>query len=237
MVAPEEFSLMSWSMALPLGDDTWLGMQARNIAIVDQIYLRPLELQELQAWAQEERTPGQFLYPLNALSQMWVFSLYEWLRTWRARADYLMKMADQHGRTKPTKKAKLVKASVAGAKSKERHTIGTISFLAEHVAKIHDPDFIAVIKGYRDKSDGLFSMVEALRVTLAKHEVPKSNKLVASTPGYARMNQMTGSLYWHFVNEHGGLEKIDRRELANAFFEIDEDIEMSEDDSPAYDQP
>jgi hypothetical protein len=70
MVAPEEFSLMSWSMALPLGDDTWLGMQARNIAIVDQIYLRPLELQALQAWAQEERTPGQFLYPLNALSQM-----------------------------------------------------------------------------------------------------------------------------------------------------------------------
>lgn len=85
------------------------------------------------------------------------------------------------------------------------------------MAKIHDPDFIAVIKGYRDKSDGLFSMVEALRVTLAKHEVPKSNKLVASTPGYARMNQMTGSLYWHFVNEHGGLEKIDRRDLQTHF--------------------
>jgi hypothetical protein len=48
------------------------------------------------------------------------------------------------------------------------------------------------------------------------------------------MNQMTGSLYWHFVGEHGGLEKIDRRELANAFFDIDEDIEMSEDDPSVY---
>jgi hypothetical protein len=234
MPSPEEFNLMSWSMALPLGDDTWLGMQARNIALVDQIFLRPMELQALQAWAQEDRTPGEILYPLGALSQMWVFSLYEWLRTWRTRADHLLKLAAQHERTKPTKKAKLVKTSVDGAKSKERHTVGSISFLAEHVAKITNPDFISGIKGYRNKSDGLFSMVEALRVTLAKHEVPKSNKLVAQTPGYARMNQMTGSLYWHFVGEHGGLEKIDRRELANAFFDIDEDIEMSEDDPSVY---
>jgi hypothetical protein len=31
------------------------------------------------------------------------------------------------------------------------------------------------------------------------------------------MDLFTGSLYWHFINEHGGLEKLDRRELSNDF--------------------
>ena len=228
MATPEEFNLMSWSMALPLGDDVWLGMQARNIAIVDQVFLRPLELEAIQAYAQNDRTPGQILYPLSALSQMWVFSLYEWLRTWRTRAHQLLQLAEQHRSTKPGKKTKLLKTSVEGAKSKERHATGAPTFLSEHVAQVSDPSFIAKIKQYYEKTEGLFSMVEALRVTLAKHEVPKSNKLVAQAPGYARMNLMTGSLYWHFIAENGGLEKIDRRELANAFFDIDEDIEMSD---------
>src|SRR5258707_15054651 len=39
----DEFNVFIWSMAIPLCDDLWLGMKARNIAIIDQGYLRPLE--------------------------------------------------------------------------------------------------------------------------------------------------------------------------------------------------
>jgi hypothetical protein len=230
MPPPEQFNLLSWSIRIPLGDDLWLGMQCRNIAIVDQLFIRPLGPQAIQAYGKDDRTPGELLVPLSALSQMWVFSLYEWLRTWRSRADQLIDLADQHSRTKPQKKSKLIKSYVAAAKRRERHTSGMLTYHSEYVTKIGEPAFVASLKAYKDQTAGLFSMVEALRVTLAKHEVPKSNRLVAQAPGYARMNLMTGSLYWHFINEHGGLEKIDRRELSNLFLDIDEDIEMS--DSP-----
>jgi hypothetical protein len=31
---------MGWSMGIPLSDDLWLGMQLRNVAMVDQIFMR-----------------------------------------------------------------------------------------------------------------------------------------------------------------------------------------------------
>ena len=90
------------------------------------------------------------------------------------------------------------------------------------------------VKVYYDKTAGLFGAVEALRVTLAKHEVPKSRRMMAEAPGYARMDLFTGSLYWHFINEHGGLEKLDRRELSNDFlgFELPDNQDSAEEQRP-----
>ena len=49
----------------------------------------------------------------------------------------------------------------------------------------------------------------------AKHEVPKKRGTVAEMPGYARMDNVTGTLYWQFIDAQGGLQKLDRREAAN----------------------
>jgi hypothetical protein len=39
-------------------------------------------------------------------------------------------------------------------------------------------------------------------------------------PGYARIDIVTGTLYWQFIDAQGGLQKLDRREAANFFLDI-----------------
>lgn len=70
MVTREEFNLMGWSMAIPLCDDLWLGMQLRNIALVDLGVIRNIEAEALEEYFKTERTPTQILMVLSGLSQM-----------------------------------------------------------------------------------------------------------------------------------------------------------------------
>src|SRR3974377_1387387 len=74
------FNMFTWSMAIPLVDDgLWLGMQARNLALVDLGWLRNVETSALREYLREEKA-GPSLMFLSAISQMWVFALYEFLR-------------------------------------------------------------------------------------------------------------------------------------------------------------
>ncbi len=70
--------------------------------------------------------------------------------------------------------------------------------------------------------DWLFRDAEALRVTLAKHEVPKTKGLFAEAPGYGRMSYADGSMYWFVTLKDDSQIKVDRRELGNAFLGIDD---------------
>jgi hypothetical protein len=80
------FNLFTWRASIPLCDDLWLGMQAQNIAIVDSV-IRHFEQQALQHYYANDRFSMEHLAPLSAMSQMWVFALYEFLRTWLQRAS------------------------------------------------------------------------------------------------------------------------------------------------------
>jgi hypothetical protein len=217
---PKDFSVIAWAGHIPLCDDVWLRMQAQNIATVDIAVIRPMELETLRAYGREERI-GLLLMPLSALSQMWVFSLYEFLRTWRRRAEQILEISDQYARTKPDKQAKYLTKVIKDAVGKEKHVRSALTFHSEHLSRVSDTAFVQSVKAYYDKTAGLFSAAEALRVTLAKHEVPNSKRMMAEAPGYARMDLFTGSLYWHFINEQGSLEKLDRRELSNHFLGVE----------------
>ena len=231
------FNIFSWSGDIPLCDDLWLGMQARNIAIVDQIIIRRIEQEALEAYHERDRTPTDILLVLSALSQMWVFSLYEFLRTWRQRARGLLKLADECAALPETKRAAFIRGVVAKARDKERFIKVAPTFYSEHVKKIGDKEFADALRAYFDKTDGLFRGVEGLRVTLAKHEVPKTPGLVAEAPGYGRMDLYTGGLYWHFALNDGSLGRVSRRELGNGFLGIDEDIsDIDEEDLGGFDE-
>jgi hypothetical protein len=219
----EEFNLLTWSSTIPLCDDLWLGMQARNIAIVDMTMLRRIEGSALAEYARTDRTPTMILMTLSALSQMWIFSLYEFLRTWRERAKHIIKIADEYQTVLPRKKAAFLEKSVATAQGKEKHVRIAITFASLHVSKIEDPKFVKVVRDYFDATEGLFREIEGLRVTLAKHEIPDTRGFFAEAPGYARMSYWTGSLYWHYQDKHDGTIRVDRRVIANAFFGITDD--------------
>lgn len=75
-------SRMKW---LPfLDEDLYLGMQAMNVGLVDPI-VTDYEYALLRELFEREKTPVPEALTVSALSQMWIYSLYEVLRMWRDR--------------------------------------------------------------------------------------------------------------------------------------------------------
>ncbi len=64
-------------------DDLYLGMQVMNVGIVDQIITQQ-EYVLLNEYNLIEKIPDNTM-AVSALSQMWIYSLYEVLRMWRER--------------------------------------------------------------------------------------------------------------------------------------------------------
>lgn len=120
----------------------------------------------------------------------------------------LLDLAKQYAKTKPAKQKDFLEKTLADAKGREKHIHSGFSFHSEHIAKIDDPAFVALIKAYYDKTDGWFGFIEELRMNLAKHEVPKSRRLVAEMPGYARIDIVRSKLYWQFIDAQGGTPEI-----------------------------
>ena len=218
-----QFNILSWSSEIPLCDDVWLGMQARNIAMVDLSIIRPMEADALAAYMKREKTPLEHLLPLSALSQMWSFSLYEFLRTWRQRAKELLELADAYNAAAPGEQKAHLDAAVEKAKERDRFASLVPSSFSEHVAQIADVSFMRSLRGYYEWTEPLFREAEVLRVTLAKHEVPKTKGMFAEAPGYGRMSYRDGSIYWFINLKDGSSIKVDRRELANTFLGIEDD--------------
>jgi hypothetical protein len=46
--------------------------------------------------------------------------------------------------------------------------------------------------------------------------------LIAEAPGYARMSYENGSLYWHDLDKEGFTERVERRKIADKFFDLKE---------------
>jgi hypothetical protein len=61
----------------------------------------------------------------------------------------------------------------------------------------------------------LFSRIEALRMNLAKHEVPKLHGVPAMAPGYGRIDGMTGSISWQVDLGNNWVDLVSRRSLAD----------------------
>jgi hypothetical protein len=215
-----QFNMYAWSATIPFSEDLWLGMQARNLALVDMGWLRGMESESLSLYFQMMRTPAMELTFQSAVSQMWIFAVYEFLRTWRERAKHLIKLADEYKTVQVRKRAKFVADAIEVARGKEKHVRVAMTFGSHNVGKIADEKFMDLVRAYFSKTDALFSEIEALRVTLAKHQVPQTRGFAAEAPGYARMNYENGALYWQITDKDGASGKVDRREISDALFGI-----------------
>jgi hypothetical protein len=186
-VRQKDFDLQAWSATIPMTDDMYLWLQAQNIARVEMSVLRRWESEVL---GEQEADPGSYQGPkyreLMALSQMWVFGLYEFLRTWRQRAALLMQYEENYNKltTQPKREAYL-KGIVDKAKNKARLATQFPAHYPEHVAKIADPEFMKSVRAYMDKTEDLFRELSAVRMPAAKHELPGKKGLIADAPGIA----------------------------------------------------
>jgi hypothetical protein len=76
-----------------------------------------------------------------------------------------------------------------------------------------------------DRSEIPFRRIEALRVHLAKHEVPKKG-LYGSRAGYSRINY-DGSIQYHVPLGGNEVDTITRRRIADDIRELENDRVLS----------
>ena len=75
--------------------------------------------------------------------------------------------------------------------------------------------YMSMLRSSRDILLPLFRDLDAVRITLAKHEIPKIKGLRAQAPGYARIDMTNGSLNWMILHRDGSAQIITRKELAD----------------------
>jgi hypothetical protein len=199
---------------LPLLDDLFLGMQAMNVELVDG-YLEDLEAELLQEYMASDRPPLASMMFVSALSQMWIFAAYELLRTWRQRAREIVgwgkRLRDLAGEERDA--AIAAKREEIDARAGEARDGDVRWHVFERAA---DPQFLEELQLAVNRTELTFRDLEALRMTLAKHEVPRQHGMYAAAPGYARLDMSNGSFYWQVELGVDEVTLLSRRGLADA---------------------
>lgn len=188
---------------LPLFDDMYLRMQAQNIAMVNA-HLINLEHDMYGKYMETDRTPVPEALFTSAISQMWIFSLYELLRTWRQRLQEVLRHAERFRQ---------------GAETAVEVPKGEVDIQVNypHVHALSraekDDSFLAEIKEANEKLQPTFREIEGVRVTLAKHEIPKGRGLKAANVGYARIDPLSGSMNYFFQDNEGFSNVVSRAKI------------------------
>lgn len=192
------FADLQWN--LPLFEDLFLSMQGQNVMLVD-FYLRDLERSLIRRYIEIDRTPFPETLIVSALSQMWIFALYELLRTWRQRVRDL-KQAAQKPPQPPVQATPLSDI--------------TLMFRKDQLERVRtDAAFVSEIDQAYARIEPLFRRIEALRMNLAKHEVPKMKGVPALAPGYGRIDLMSGSIQWQVDLGENVVDLISWRDIAD----------------------
>jgi hypothetical protein len=199
---------------LPLFDeDLYLGMQATNLHIVDNI-LRDMESQLLALYIEKERTPLPQAIVVSAFSQLWVFGLYEILRTWRTRGERILEFATSLEGVSGETRQRLIEEKKQKVQRAGEYAARLVDRWSAFERATRDARFRQRLQTAIDGSEILFRRIGALRMSLAKHEVPQSGGY-ALAPGYGRIHMLNGSIYWQVLLGDKEVDMISRRELAD----------------------
>jgi hypothetical protein len=218
--AEKKLGLAEVLSSLPLFDDLYLRMQAMNLEIVDG-FLQDQERALLREYLELERTPIPSMVFVSALSQLWVFGIYELLRTWRQRVGKVLTFVYGLRKVRPENRRQFIEQQRTTVQKASQHAL--ISRWGDFARAAKHPRFVCDLEQAFDNSELVFRRIESLRISLAKHEIPKSKGAFALAPGYARLDEITGSILWQFVLEGNEVDAVTRREIAKECLGLAED--------------
>jgi len=203
---------------LPLLSELDFRMQVTNIAMVD-LYLEDMESALVRELHLHDKTPVPEAMLVGALSQMWVFAVYELLRTWRQLIQELLaygeEIKDLRGHAR-TQRIGAEERSIRGVRNDGPAVLGRRRALEWARTKRKRERLAKAL----DRVMPLFRRLEALRISIAKHEVAKTNRgkgraNIAFAPTYARIDPIDGSIKWLFDYADGMSDMVSRREIAD----------------------
>ena len=171
-----------------------------------------LEYDALRKLNDEECTPALEALFLSAQSQMWIFAVYEMIRTWRQRAKNIIKWSE-NGR---------LEAKLHALETDIGYQHFGRMIRAEEIKRVlADPSIVDRVRAGLRVIHIPFARIEAIRVSIAKHEVGGHKNSVALRPGYGRINQWCGSLDYELENGIYSMGYISRRDIADELRALD----------------
>ncbi|WP_156882986.1 hypothetical protein [Rhodovulum sp. P5] len=208
-----------------LGDDPFLSMQAFNLGAVDQ-FIMDIEYDVLRELNETERTPVASASFLNAQSQMWLFMCYEILRTWRQRCRDVAKWSASG----------YLKEKIQSLKQDEGYLHVAKQMRAQQLQRVlEDRSQIELANADQKRVHVLFTQLEHLRMSLAKHEVRKKRGSVALRPGYGRINYLCGSLDYELEVGRVSLGTLNRRQVAEGIRALPSSAIPSDEELASFD--
>jgi hypothetical protein len=200
-------------ISLPLFDDPYLQIQAHNLEVVDVI-LTQMEHDVRREYLDAESTPASAIV-LSALSQLWIFGLYEVLRTWQQRVNKVLVFAEEMKDLSIEKRlARLAKKENEIKKLGEFAGGFNTAYFRPYRKAASDPKFLDSVQMAKYRVQRFFDRLEALRINLAKHEKPSKKGSLAAAPGSGRLD-MNGSIQWFVSLEDNEVDMVSRREIAD----------------------
>ncbi len=184
-------------------DDVFLGMQAMNIGVVDQL-ITHYEYALLDEYNAIDRTPDSTM-AVSALSQMWIYSLYEVLRMWRNRKVKFEKLQKN-----------------GGIYSKVKDMIDdplnqTVKTRKQQMLRFKDDlQYRDHINAVWNDIEEIYRAAELIRINLAKHCAPGNDNIIPMSPGYARINDWCGALDFQLIVKNKDYPEIDNRSYYTA---------------------
>lgn len=186
-------------------DNPFLVIQGQQLALVDNL-LNGMEERALRGMADDEKPMTQRAL-LGALSPMWIYAAYELLRTWRQRCEEIVRLAASGGFD--------LKAQHLERETNYHHHDRELR--AEQLRTARDnPEIVQRMKDDLTRTEIGFTIIEFIRVALAKHEVSSKakNKPIAFAPGLALPDRYTGSMVYELSNGGSIIGFHSRRDLA-----------------------
>ena len=206
-----DFSVITMQMImLPFyKDDLYLGMQAMNIGISDSV-ITDYEYALLREYIEIEKTPVDTALAVSALSQMWVYGLYEVLRLWRDRKFHFNKLFINGG----------IELKIDGMPDDDPVNITLETRKSQLMRYKDDSKYRIEIDKTWDRIEPVYRMVELYRMNLAKHSAPGKDNAVPRAPGYGRINKWCGTMDYELIQKDGSYTIMNRRDIADALREI-----------------
>lgn len=186
-------------------DDLYLGMQAINVGLVDAL-ITEKEYALLDEFIEIEKTPIESALMVSALSQMWIFGLYEVLRLWRDRKYEFEKLKINGG----------AKCKIDAMKDDDPLNLTLETRKAQLIRYNEDKNYRDEIQTTWDKLEPVYRMVELLRINFAKHAAPGKDAMLPRAPGYGRIDMLCGSMGYELIERDGNYTYLNRRDVADA---------------------
>lgn len=206
------------SLAL-FGSDPNMRQQAFNLGLVDGFAMQ-LETQLLRKQFDEEPFLPESAF-LNAVSQMWIFAAYELMRTWRQRTGDMVKWAENGGLQMKLEQLRKETSFIHFGREIRARQIEQV---------ISEPTLVDRIRSDLRKTHIPFARMEAIRVSIAKHEVRGRPKSVALMPTHGRINRWCGSLDYELSHDSVSMGTISRRDIADDIRAIPQMTEPTDED-------